>query len=123
MTVPEKLDRFVVMSIALHAGLAAAVLFGPSFLSFQGSENWGSANAGDSMNVKIVGSSFSGIALPAPEVTADNAAANESRGFYKSEPAPTPPPPPEKAEPIPEKNFKAKPAPKTSSPPAAKSRP
>jgi len=103
MTAPEKLNRWLFMSVVLHAGLAAAVLFAPGFFPFQGSESWGSATSGDGINVNIVGN-LSGIALPSPEVTNENAAANESKGFYKSEPAPPSPPPPDKAEPIPEKN-------------------
>jgi len=103
MTAPEKLNRWLVMSVLLHVGLAAVVLFAPSLFPFLGSENWGSASSGEGMSVNIV-SNLSGIALPSPEVTTENAAANESKGFYKSEPAPTPPPTPDKAEPISEKN-------------------
>ncbi len=105
MTAPDKLNRWVVMSILLHCGFAAVVLFAPGLFPFQGSESWGSANAGEGMNVNIVSGGVSGMALPSPEVTTENAAANDSRGFYKSEPAPpAPPPEPEKAEPIPTKN-------------------
>src|SRR5258706_14398974 len=115
MTTPEKLDRWVFMSVLLHAGLVAVVLFAPSLFPVQGTENWGAASAGEGMNVNIVGG-MSGMALPVPEVTKEDAAANESKGLYKAEPAPpTPPPPPEeKAEPIPDKTAKivksAKPA-------------
>jgi|SRR5579884_2191982 len=121
MTAPEKLNNWVITSIVLHCGLAAMVLFAPNLLSFQASESWGSANAGEGMNVKIVSGGASGMALPSPEVTAENPA-NESKGFYKSEPAPEPEPAPEKAEPIPEKKApvlkKSPPAPRT--PPAPK---
>jgi protein TonB len=79
------------------------------------------------MNVKIVSGGVSGIALPSPPVTTENAAANESKGFYKSEPSPAPPPEPEnavkipeKAAPVPKKTAAAPknaPAPKTPPPP------
>jgi TonB family protein len=106
VTKPEKLDRWIVMSILLHAGMVVVALFSPALFKLQGSEAWGGASAGDAINVKIEGS-FSGIALPAPEVTRDNAVANDSKGLYKTEPEP-PAPPPEKAEPIPEKTAPVK---------------
>jgi periplasmic protein TonB len=106
----------------LHAGFFAMVLFSPSLFPSQATESWGSASVGDSMNVKIVGS-MSRIPLPSPEVTTDTAAANESKGFYTSEPAP-PPPPEENAVPIPEKNAPVKTVPKKTPPaPKAKSNP
>src|SRR5215471_6625143 len=122
MTAPEKLNRWLVMSVVLHCGFAVVVLFGPSLFPFQGNESWGSANPGEGMNVNIVSGGVSGMALPSPEVTTENAAANESKGFYKSEPSPAPPPEPEKAEPlpIPDKKMpvlkKAPPAPKAAPP-------
>ena len=105
MTAPEKLNRGLVMSILLHVGLAAVVLFAPGLFPLQGGENWGGASAGEGMNVKIVSGGVSGMALPAPEVLTENVPANESKGLYKSEPEPKPAPPvePNKAEPIPEK--------------------
>ena len=116
MTAPEKLNRWLVMSVVLHGGFAAVILFAPSLFPFQG-DSWGSAASGEAMNVHIVSGGVSGMALPAPEVTTENAPANESKGFYQSEPTPTPPAEPEKAEPIPEKTApvikKSVPAPKT----------
>lgn len=112
MIAPDKLNRWLFMSILLHCGLAAVVLFAPGLFPFQGSESWGSANSGEGMNVKIVSGGVSGMALPAPPVTTENAPANESKGFYKPEPTPpAPPPEPEKAEPIP---MKSAPVPKKS---------
>ena len=121
MTTPEKLDRWILMSVLLHAALVAVVLFAPSLFPMQGTENWGSASAGEGMNVNIVGS-LPGMALPAPEVTKENAAANESTGIYNAQPTPpTPPPEPEdKAEPIPDKTAKATKTPKPVEKPAAK---
>src|SRR5689334_10229410 len=106
MTTPEKLDRWIVMSVLLHAGLAAVVLFAPSLFPVEGTENWGATSGGEGMNVNIVGS-LPGMALPSPEITTENAAANESKGLYKSEPAPKPPEKDDdKAEPIPDKSAK-----------------
>ncbi len=122
MTVPEKLDRWLVLSVLLHAGLAAVVLFGPSLFPIEGTENWGSTSAGEGMNVNIVGS-LPGMALPSPEITHENAAANESKGLYKSEAAPPPPPPEDKAELIPDKSAKVTKTPKPIDKPAAKKAP
>src|SRR6185503_2485241 len=95
------------MSVVLHAGLAAVVLFAPSLFPAGATENWGATSAGEGMNVNLVGS-LPGMALPKPEETKEDAAANESKGLYKTEPSPpTPPPPPTvKAEPIPDKSAK-----------------
>jgi protein TonB len=107
MNTPEKLNGPIAMSILLHGGLFVFLIVGPVVFPFQGSENWGmSGTEGDvGMKVKMVGSV--GIALPTPEVTKEDVPANDSKGFYKSEPA-TPPPPPEKAEPIPDMSAKTK---------------
>jgi len=94
------------MSALLHGGLFVFLIVGPIVFPFQGSENWGmSGTEGEGMKVKMVGSV--GIALPSPEVTKEDVPANDSKGFYKSEPA-APPPPPEKAEPIPDMSAKTK---------------
>src|SRR5690348_11007309 len=102
MNRPEKLKGPIVMSAVLHAAFFVFLIVGPVLFPFQGSENWGmSGTEGDAaMKVKMVGSV--GIALPTPEVTKEDVPANDSKGFYKSEPATPPPPPPEKAEPIPD---------------------
>src|SRR5262245_37552464 len=107
MTEPDKLNRWLVGSAVLHGGLFAMLLVAPILLPSQASETWGGENAGlEGINAKIVGSS--GIALPAPEVTNDDAAANDSKGFYKTEtPPPDPPKVEEAAEKIPEKNAPA----------------
>jgi periplasmic protein TonB len=106
MTRPEKLKGPIVMSALLHVGMLVFVIVGPVVFPFQASENWGmNGIEGDAMKVKMVGSV--GIALPTPEVTKEDVPANDSKGFYKSEPA-TPPPPPEKAEPIPDMSAKTK---------------
>jgi TonB family protein len=125
----ERLDRFVIASVVLHAAVFSFVLLAPRFFPALG-PTWGSASGGDGgINVKIVGST-SGVALPTPEEVNDTAAANDNPGLYKDE-EPAPPPPPTKAaEPIPEPTApiktpppKPKPEPKPAAPPAKKSAP
>jgi len=108
MTEPGKMNGWLVGSTILHVGLFAVILLVPRLLPSQASENWGGANAGlEGIDVKLVGAS--GIALPSPEVTNEDAAANDSKGFYKAEPPPPEPPAVEaKAEAIPEKNAPKK---------------
>jgi len=116
----ERLDRFIVASVVLHAALFAVLIFSPSLFPTFGA-NWGtregSANVG--INAKIVGS-ISGVPLPAPPVVSETAPANDSPGLYKSEPAP-PPVPDKAAEPIPDKTAPVKTPPKPKpAPPAPK---
>src|SRR5438876_3057345 len=120
----ERFDRWLVASVFFHAAVFTFVIFSPKlFPSFQ--SNWGSASGGSGgINVKIAGS-VSGVPLPTPDVVQENAPANESPGFYKTEEAP-PPPPPDKAELIPETKapVKTTPSPKPPKPaPAPKSTP
>jgi periplasmic protein TonB len=126
----DRLDRFVLASVFLHAGLVTLVVLSPKLLPSFG-PNWGSntGSADAGIKVKIAGSS-SAIPLPTPEVVTENAPANDNPGFYKNEepPAPPPPPPTKNAEPIPEttpikppppapKPRPAPPAPKSTAPP------
>src|SRR3989454_4478052 len=120
----ERFDRWLTASVFFHGALFTFVIFSPSRLpAFQSS--WGSPAGGSGgINVKIVGN-VSGVPLARPEVVQEQAPANESPGFYKSEEAP-PPPPPDKAELIPETKapVKATPPPKPPKPaPAPKSTP
>jgi protein TonB len=114
----ERFDRWLVASAFFHAALFAFAIFSPNlFPAFQ--SNWGSASGGaGGINVKIAGS-VSGVALPTPPVVQENAPANDSPGFYKTEEAP-PPPPPDKAELIPETKapVKTTPTPKPPKPAA-----
>jgi len=114
----ERFDRWLIASVFLHGVLFTLAIFSPGlFPAFQ--SNWGSPTGGaGGINVKIVGS-VSGIPLPTPEVVQEEAAANESPGFYKTEEAP-PPPPPDKAELIPETKapVKTTPPPKPPKPSA-----
>ena len=97
----DKFDRWIATSLVLHAVLFAFVVFSPSLFPMQRDLNWGSPTGGDGgISVKIVGS-ISGVALPSPAVVDEQAAANESKGFYKTEDA-AKPQPPEESELIPE---------------------
>jgi len=120
----ERFDGWLAASVFFHGALFTFVIFSPNlFPAFQSS--WGSPAGGSGgINVKIVGN-VSGVPLARPEVVQEQAPANESPGFYKSEEAP-PPPPPDKAELIPETKapVKATPPPKPPKPaPAPKSTP
>ena len=103
----EKIDRFVVASIMLHAGLFTLVLFSPKLFPNMG-PNWGGPTGGADAGIRVkIAGADSGIALPRPEVVNETAPANPSPGLYKSEPA-APPVPDKKAEPIPEKSAPTK---------------
>src|SRR5262245_38331478 len=98
----ERIDRWLYTSLLLHGALFAVLIFSPTLFPMRGDASWGSKTGGaGGINVKIVGN-ISGVPLPSPAVVREDAAANESAGFYKSEEAPPPPPPPDKAELIPE---------------------
>jgi protein TonB len=106
----ERLDRFVVVSVLLHAGLFAFVLLSPRWFPVLGAD-WGSTtgSADVGINVKIVGNA-PGVALPTPPVVNETAPANDSPGLYKSE-EPAPKEPEKAAEPIPEPTAPVKPPP------------
>jgi periplasmic protein TonB len=121
----DRLDRGLFGSVLLHGALFAAVFFSPKFFPMLGPA-WGNPTGGSGgISVKVV-ASVSGVALPTPAVVHEEAPANESPGFYKSE-EPAPPPPDKTAEPIPETKAPVKttptpkPKPKPPAPPAAKS--
>src|SRR5213594_2326985 len=115
----ERFDRWLFASVFFHGALFTLVIFSPKlFPAFPA--NWGSPTGGSGgINVKIVGNVSSGVPLPRPEVVQEQAPANESPGFYKSEEA-APLPPPDKAELIPETKapVKTTPTPKPPKPAA-----
>ena len=107
----ERFDRGVLISLGLHLVLTLVVLFSPVLFPAYGDSSWGDRGGGDGMSVSIV-ASISGVPLPAPAVVNDEAAANESEGFYEPEPEPPP-----EAEPEPElPEVEAEPIPETTAP-------
>jgi periplasmic protein TonB len=120
----DRLDRFIVASVLLHAGLFSLILLSPRLFPDLG-PNWGAQTGTPDAGIqaKIVGS-LSGIALPAPPVVNEKAPANESPGLYKS-PEAAPRVPDKAAEPIPEKTAPVKPPPPkpNAAPPTPKSAP
>ena len=95
----ERFDRGVLVSLGLHVLLTLIVFFSPILFPAYGDASWGDQGAGDGMSVSIV-SSISGVPLPAPAIVNDEAAANESEGFYETEPEPEQPPEPEPEAPV-----------------------
>jgi protein TonB len=113
----EKFDRWIMMSAVLHGLVFTLVIFSPTLFPMRGDANWGSNTSGTGgINVRITGS-VSGVSLPSPEVVTEDVAANDSKGFYKTEDA-TPPPPEPDAIPVPETK-----APVKVTPPKPKPRP
>jgi protein TonB len=119
------------MSIGLHVLLGVTVVTLPAVFPAYGISGWGSEEGGGAgVRVEIV-SNVSGIPLPAPMVVNEDAAANESAGFYESEPLvppeestpldPSAEPVPVEAEPVPETiaREEAPPPPPTPPPPPA----
>jgi protein TonB len=102
----DRLDRGLLASVFLHGALFMLVILSPKMFPNLGPV-WGSPTGGSGgISVRVVGT-VSGVALPAPAVVDDKAAANESRGFYKTEEAPQPAPD-QTAVPIPETKAPAK---------------
>jgi TonB family protein len=123
MTYPdERIDRWLIASTVLHIALFALIILSPNLFPRIGT-SWGTPNGGTGgISAKIV-TSISGVPLKTPEVVNETAPANDSPGFYKSEPAPTAAPD-KTAEPVPEPNAPVKTTPKPKPPaPAAKSTP
>jgi len=87
-------------SLILHGALVTVMVVS-SFISYQ-RDSWG--GPGGAITVGIVGS-VPGVPMPRPEVETASRVVDESKGLYKSEPAPKVQPPPD-ATPIPkfEKN-------------------
>src|SRR5262245_56849075 len=121
----ERIDRFIIASVVLHAAAFSFVLIAPNFFPALG-PTWGSDKGGDGGIKVTIAGNISGVPLPTPEVVNEEAPANDNPGLYKEE-EPAPPPPPTKAaEPIPEPTAPVKtppPKPKPAAPPAKKSAP
>jgi protein TonB len=100
-TEQDRLSTPLWVSVALHAGLFALLVFG-GFLTWRTGNSWGGTNigAGAAMPVTMVSS----IPLPAKEPS-QNILANESKGLSQTQPKVEEVPPPE-AIPIPAPNAK-----------------
>ncbi len=97
----DRWGRNLGWSLALHAGVAAAILI-YAVIAPGGGSNWGVNGAGDAIGVSLV----STVPLPAnPE--SKNVLANQSKGVTESKPKPEEED--QNAIPIPEKNAKIKP--------------
>lgn len=100
---PERFDRGVWASVALHGVLAILLVTSPSLFPDLG-DAWGGESGGSGgISVQLV-SSLSGVPLPSPAFVSPDAVGNDSPGFYEPDPAPParPPETPADAEPIPE---------------------
>jgi TonB family protein len=77
----------VVASVALHLTALLLVFVAPSLFQAR-TATWGSRTGGhDGVNIKIV-SNISGLELPTPVVTADDAVPSENKSLHKNEPEP-----------------------------------
>lgn len=86
----DRLARGVGISVGVHFMLMGVVFAVPGFFPGLEGSLWGSPDASGRIRMNISG--MGGIPLPPPEVVNETAAANDSEGFFESEP---PPPAPE----------------------------
>src|SRR5262250_2266716 len=102
----DSLEKPLWFSAAFHVALIGSLIVS-GFMSHRG-ENWG--GPGGSVTVGLVGS-VPGIPMPRPETMTPNRVVDESKGLYKTEPAPeikeAPPP-----DAVPITKFKIKPPPR-----------
>jgi TonB family protein len=83
----EKFDRWLLASVALHAGIVVVVFVAPTLFGAK-TASWGTKAGGSGgVNLKIV-SSIPGIALPAPAPNADDAVPGKNESIHKAEPEP-----------------------------------
>jgi periplasmic protein TonB len=83
----EKFDRWLVASLVLHASAVLLVFVAPSLFQAR-TATWGSKAGGNGgVNIRIV-SNMSGIALPSPVVTAEDAVVSDNKSLHKNEPEP-----------------------------------
>jgi TonB family protein len=81
----EKFDRWLLASIAFHAGIVVVAFVAPTLFGAK-TASWGSKTGGNGgVNLKIV-SSLPGIALPAPPATADESPVGKNQSIHKAEP-------------------------------------
>jgi periplasmic protein TonB len=101
--------RNLAWSTALHVAVAGCIVLYAVVWHGSGGSNWGVGGGGDAMGVTLVSS----VPLPASEVQTQNVLANESKGLTESLPKTEEKAP--EAIPIPDKNAKIKPTPRSSS--------
>ena len=94
----------VVLHLAVAGSIVAYAVVGPG----GGGSTWGAGGGGEAMGVTLVSS----VPLPASPVQTQNVLANESKGITQSQPKTEEKEP--EAIPIPDKNARTKPKPRTS---------
>ena len=87
----DRFARGLGISIGVHFMLIGVVFAVPGFFPDLQDSLWGSPNASGGIRVNI--SDLGGIPLPPPDVVNETAAANDSEGFFESEPPPPAPDP------------------------------
>jgi periplasmic protein TonB len=112
----QSLKPSLAVSIALHAGLLAFLVFVPALLSRSGLD-WGNNGSGGASGEAMSARLVSGIPLPAnPQAKPENVLANESKGLSKSLPAPAKKVEDKDAIAIPDRTAKLKPKPEIEKP-------
>jgi TonB family protein len=93
-------NRGVLASVGLHVSLVVLTVALPGLLPSSGEFMFGDPNAGTSGIAVGLAPSSAGIPLPLPPVVNEDAAANESAGFFDEQPAPAESPAPEPEAPV-----------------------
>ena len=100
--------RNLAWSAALHTAIAGSIILYAIFGSKGRGSTWGAGGGGEAMGVTLVSS----VPLPASSAETQNVLANESKGISQSLPKTVEKEP--DAIPIPDKNAKSKPKPRSS---------
>jgi|SRR5579863_474334 len=104
----DRWGRNLAWSAGLHLAIAGSIISYAMVASGGHGGNWGSGGGGDAMGVTLVSS----VPLPASQVQTQNVLANESKGLTQSQPKAEEKTP--EAIPIPDKDAKVKPKPRSS---------
>ena len=100
--------RNLAWSVGLHIAIAGSIILYAVIGPGRGGGTWGAGGGGDAMGVTLVSS----VPLPASPSQTQNVLANESKGLTQSQPKTEVKEP--EAIPIPDKNAKIKPTPRSS---------
>src|SRR2546430_13634273 len=103
------LGRPLAWSLVLHLAFALFIIVYAVFIPEKRGEGWGAGGGGEAMGATLV----SNVPLPASPVKTENVLANDSRGLTKSMPLPEVKPPEPEAIPIPDKESRKKPKPRS----------